>query len=198
MAGGGYGAGMTDSRESIRFGQPPALAPVPPPPAPGPPRGRPAWHLAVAAAAGAAVVLLAVAGVFVALRGNPFAGKPASAAASPSTAGVFKVYGDMTLSLGDFGWGKSPEACWGKGGYDDIRAGAQVVITDANGVTVGVGRLIDGDPTVYDDRASSCVFRWEIPNVPDGSSFYAVEISHRGKVQFNRADITRSISLTLG
>lgn len=198
MADGGYGAVMTDSRESIRFGQPPTLAPASPPPAPGPPRGRLAWHLVVAAAAGAAVVLAVVAGAFVALRGNPLASKPAPADASPSTAGVFKVYGDMTLSLGDFAWNESPESCWGRGGYDDIRGGAQVVVTDADGVTVGVGRLIDGDPTVYDDRASSCVFRWEIPNVPDGSSFYAVEISHRGKVQFSRADITRSISLTLG
>ena len=44
-------------------------------------------------------------------------------------------------------------------------------------------------------KATSCTFAWEVLGVPDGSAFYAVEISHRGKIQRARADITSRFDL---
>lgn len=116
-------------------------------------------------------------------------------AAPPDAKKTLTVNGDMTLKLPDFMWDKNPLSCWGKGGYDDIREGAQVVVTDASGATVGIGRLATGQPSVSGDRATKCVFRWEVTGVPDGSSFYAVEVSHRGKLQYSRTEVVNPINL---
>jgi hypothetical protein len=79
-------------------------------------------------------------------------------------------------------------------GFDDIHGGAQVVITDGDGKTLAVGRLADGRrvaPTV-------CAYDFAVDGVPDGEDFYGVEVSHRGKVQYPRADLDKPLRLSVG
>ncbi len=66
------------------------------------------------------------------------------------------------------------DTCWGTGGYNDIRSGAQVVITDAASTTVAVGSITTALP-VMDQSASDggelaagCSFGFTVENVPAG------------------------------
>ena len=68
--------------------------------------------------------------------------------------------------------------------YDDA---GKIVATSA----LGEGKAL-GD-------TGSCVFSMQIDGIPDGSKFYQVEVSYRGKVTFNRDDVAENkIALTLG
>lgn len=109
------------------------------------------------------------------------------AAAGPS---AYRITGSMTLASGYAGY----NPCAGKGGYTDIRAGAQVVITDSAGATVAIGSLDAGS---VDDRG--CVLPFSVPNVPAGKGFYGIEVSHRGSLKYSEAEFsTRNMDLTLG
>ena len=105
---------------------------------------------------------------------------------------VFDVKGTMTLTsesvIGDGG-----DGCLGSGGYDDMRAGAPVVVFDDAGKKVGIGELEVG-------QASStvrCVFNFTVPEVPAGGKIYSIEVSHRGEIPFKPAQ-AKKLSLTLG
>lgn len=107
----------------------------------------------------------------------------------PPKPAVFTVYGSMTLTVSQFS--DDQGYCAGRDGYDDIAAGAQVVITDAAGAVVGVGKLDGGQVSNL-----HCVFDFVIPGVPDGKPFYGVEVTHRGRVQYSRADLNQVIALS--
>jgi hypothetical protein len=108
-------------------------------------------------------------------------------ATAPET---FTLTGTLTLRDPDpFG-----EPCVMSGGYSDINAGAQVVVTGAAGQTLALGHL---QPGAYSD-APYCRFPFTVPQVPAGESFYAVEVTHRGKVQYTEERLRRPIDLTLG
>lgn len=96
----------------------------------------------------------------------------------------------INLVEGDF--------CMGTGGYDDIAEGTQVTIRDDSGKKVALGKLKAGklgnDPTNDDLR---CGFLFEISGVPGGSKIYSVEVSHRGEIDFTKANAD-SLVLTLG
>ena len=79
--------------------------------------------------------------------------------------------------------------CWSKGNspmfpepssLDDVKEGAQVVITDATGATVATGTLSAGATT----RAASgkdgdfpdCAFTFTASNVPPGKRFYGIKV----------------------
>ena len=88
--------------------------------------------------------------------------------------------------------------CVAKGGYDDIREGAQVLATDSAGVVVGTSNLGQGDPTPL--PTSACVFSFSV-DVPAGSDFYNVEVSQRGALTFSNAEMVAenwAITFTLG
>lgn len=59
---------------------------------------------------------------------------------------------------------------------DDIRAGAQVVIADASGKTVGLGKLTVGRTTSAGRTGyrPPCAFHFTVPGVPTGSGFYKI------------------------
>lgn len=88
------------------------------------------------------------------------------------------------------------ESCIGTGGYRDINAGATVTVYDATGKVVAVGSLGEG---TRDSGAIYCRFPFSIPEVPDNSDFYSVEVSHRGEVTFP-ADRARNgdVHLSIG
>jgi hypothetical protein len=94
----------------------------------------------------------------------------------PGDPGAFTLRGTLTLT-GDNVPTDDGEGCVGYEGYDDIVAGAAVTVTDEDGKVVGSGALGAGRPN---DDDSSCVFGVRVPDVPRGSKFYKVEVSHRG------------------
>lgn len=90
--------------------------------------------------------------------------------------------------------------CQGSGGYDDLRPGAQVVVTDDAGKVLAVGRLDAG--ATDDSKAYTspyyrhCVLPFTVSKVPAGEDFYGVQITHRGVVQKSEAEMRDPVALT--
>jgi hypothetical protein len=176
MAGGGYGARMTDSLDPIEQADPAPAAVK-----------RTRWPLFAGAAVGIAAVAAAMTAFVV--GGSPI--PVAAPSVSPSPA-VFRVIGAITLSGTDDHTGLFAEHCAGKRGYDDIRGGAQVVVS-ADGKTLAVGSL---DPGVM--ISMDCRLTFTIKDVPGGLPFYGIEVSHRGELKYTQQQLDGLIELTLG
>ncbi|MFG1846787.1 hypothetical protein [Micromonospora carbonacea] len=130
---------------------------------------------------------------------------PEPAAAPPPTKSAaplpLLIRGTFSLELPKFIWSEETHTCAGMGGYDDIAGGTQVLVTDPAGVNLAVGALDDGQPVIDpddDSRATSCLFEFEVPNVPSGKGIYGIEVGRRGKVQYKEADLGEKLSLSLG
>jgi hypothetical protein len=112
---------------------------------------------------------------------------------------TFDLSGEITLvnTTGDaYSSDTGANSCAGSGGYDDIAGGTtQVVITDQSGATVGVGHLNSGQVLTGD---LGCDFRFRVASVPAGKSFYKVEVSHRGGIQYTEKEMRAGVSMTLG
>ncbi|HEY9375022.1 hypothetical protein [Streptomyces sp.] len=157
--------------------------------------------LVLAVAGVALVVLAAVAAVLIVIspgtEADPPAATPSQAAASQASTpqalpSLFSATGMVILEftpdsvqLGDH------PACSGKGEYADIGQGTQVVVTDAAGKTVGLGKLGTG---LHEERG--CTFRFAI-TVPPGQQFYGIEVAHRGRNQYAAYQLG-SIELKIG
>lgn len=102
---------------------------------------------------------------------------------------TFDVHG--TLQLQD------PETvragCVGQGGYSDIRVNVQVVVTDGAGKTVGIGRA-----EKFTNKGLFCAYEFLVRDVPAGLDFYGIEVSKRGRVQYNEEQLRAGITLSLG
>lgn len=85
-------------------------------------------------------------------------------------------------------------ACHGTGGYSDISTGVAVIVKGSDGKTIGTGALEDG---IYIDNAGGCIFGWQV-TVPDDEDSYGVSVSHRGTIQFTKAQMKAGPSLSLG
>jgi hypothetical protein len=79
-------------------------------------------------------------------------------------------------------------------GFTDIRGGAQIVVTDGEGKTLAIGRLGTGTAA----KKALCLYGFTIEDVPGDADFYAIEVAHRGKVQYSRADLDKPIRLSVG
>ncbi|MQY03779.1 hypothetical protein [Actinomadura macrotermitis] len=89
-------------------------------------------------------------------------------------------------------WVRVPvDGCVGIGGFDDMAEGTAVTVYDPSSKVIAVGNLGAGV-----DAGTTCSWPLTITGVPD-LPFYQIEVSHRGKVTVQRADIG-SIRLTLG
>lgn len=109
-------------------------------------------------------------------------------------AGSFTLRGAMVL--GDNATASTSEGeCVGYAGFDDVAAGASVVVSDAGGAVVAAGQL---EPAVsYVDGV--CTFPFAVADVPAGSNFYRVEVSHRGSVVFGADEAGRGeVRVSLG
>lgn len=119
-----------------------------------------------------ATAVLIAAGVFAAGCGT-------SAAATPAP---FTLTGDLRVD------------CYATG-YNDIVDGAAVTVYDAAGTVVATGRLGKEDSA----ELGRCMWPITVPNVPATSAFYAVEVTHRGKVTVPAGQARAGdIHLTLG
>ena len=89
----------------------------------------------------------------------------------------------MTLTGDNVPVGDTSEDCTGYSGYADIAAGAAVTVYDSAGKVVATGALGTGKPD-----SAACVFPVRVPEVPGGSKFYRVEVSHRGQITVTAAE----------
>ncbi|MDB4873284.1 MAG: hypothetical protein JWL97_4288 [Gemmatimonadales bacterium] len=81
--------------------------------------------------------------------------------------------------------------CEGIGGYNDMALGTSVTVYDGSGKIVGVSSLVIGVR-----HGQHCEWAFGVPDLPD-VPFYQVEVSHRGKVAVEKADLG-AVALTLG
>ncbi|MBM0274148.1 hypothetical protein [Micromonospora tarensis] len=150
-------------------------------------------------------LLLPAALLAAALAGCSSDTEPATAApttsATPSRAPLpLLVRGTFTLELPNFVWSESTHTCAGSESHDDIQVGTQVIVTDPAGVNIAVGNLGEGQPVTDPNdstRATSCLFLFDIANVPSGKGIYGIEVSNRGKVQFKETDLRDRVALGL-
>jgi hypothetical protein len=80
-------------------------------------------------------------------------------------------------------------------GYADIRSGTEVTVSNENTTIIANGSLASVARSGY-----SCAWSFTINGVPK-ATFYQIEVSHRGKVQFSDAQLQAqnwAVALTLG
>ena len=132
----------------------------------------------------AAVIVIAVAGIAL-LVSNVAGGNSSS----------YKVEGTLTLAnIRPLNTPGTP--CAGSGGYDDIRASAQVIVKDQDGKTIGTSQLGPGTQT----QASDCLFTFTVSGLPK-AEFYSVEVSHRGALSWSFDELKAkgwTVALSLG
>ncbi|RZS33883.1 hypothetical protein EV193_11033 [Herbihabitans rhizosphaerae] len=121
---------------------------------------------------------------------------------SPASAPLLiTVRGDLALTqeLASDAILRQQSTCYGTKGYDDIHGGAQVVVYDAAGVVLGVGKLDSGiwDYSV-DGYYRPCKLSFTIIGVP-AQDLYQIEVTRRGKIVVSRAQAeSGNVHLTLG
>lgn len=91
----------------------------------------------------------------------------------------FTMNGSLTLLDGGSSADLGGE-CRGFRGYSDLGEGASVTVYDEKGAVIATGTLQAGVPGGAGEF--TCQFPFTIEDVPGGSEFYQVEVSHRGKV----------------
>ncbi len=123
------------------------------------------------------------------------------------------IRGTLTLTEGFYPpryqpWGETlyfdGDLCYGKGGYDDIKEGAQVTIRDETDTVIAAGRLSEGQIKTtelgLDLVSADCIFLFEVTDVPS-ANFYTVEVSHRGGLTYSLDEMDAldwEVSLSLG
>lgn len=113
-----------------------------------------------------------------------------SPSASSSTMGIIMGTLDLTGS-GNFT--KSGTSCTGTMGFDDIKPGAEVDISNGSGETVSFANL--GNGIVSD---GNCQFVFTFDSVPRGEAIYKVTIGNRPGPSFRESGLEDGIALTLG
>ena len=126
-------------------------------------------------------------------------GCSAAPAATPTAPATFDVKGTIAVTLILFD-ASDGDPCTTTGGYDDIRTGTQVKVSDASGKIVGLGALSSGlarDTDTSWRGTNKCEFSFSVTGIPEGGEIFGVEVSHRGVVQFTRNQADQ-VALTLG
>lgn len=132
------------------------------------------------------------------LAGCGSSSKPA-AKPSPSPSTVALSGGLVLKGIGNFDTSdEATKLCAGTGGYSDIAAGAGVTIQDASGKVIATTVLGNGEQVLDEQVGAACHFDFTASDVP-ASTFYKIEVSHRGLVTFSRARVDAGTAqLTLG
>lgn len=103
---------------------------------------------------------------------------------------TFTVTGTVTLPNGDFI--NTGNACYGMGGFEDMRPGAKVTVTDAAQRTVAVGVIESAREAV-----TECHLAFRVEDVPRGEDFYGLEVTHRGRLQYTAGELEQSLTISL-
>jgi hypothetical protein len=112
-----------------------------------------------------------------------------------TTTAPLNLSGTMTLTDSEGVTDDGAGGCEGTGGYDDLQAGASVVVSDEANKVIGTSNLGDGSYSGTD-----CIFRFVVSNLPQ-AKFYKVEVSHRGQVTYPYNDLVAnrwSVELSIG
>lgn len=121
--------------------------------------------------------------------------------AGPAFAADHTIKGTVTLTDSGIVSGGGP-TCSGGGGYDDMRAGAQVRVRDGNGKTLAVSSLRTGK-SVADPKyhiVVTCIFPFTVKVAPD-AKFYGIEVAHRGELTYSKRQLDKKkwrVDFTLG
>ena len=125
---------------------------------------------------------------------EPDAGEVVSPAEAETDA-LHDLSGVLTLKDRSANWRKG-KACFGRGGYSDIRGGMQLRVRDADGTLLGIGDLDKGQ------RRSSgvCWFFFSIDGLPE-SPLYELESGRRGTLAWSLSELEEKdwiVSVTIG
>lgn len=123
-------------------------------------------------------------------------GDDRSGAEAESGPGTFAIRGTISVPSSTYitGGGEQPGGfCTVKDGYEDLRTGASVAVTNAAGDVVGVSSLVD-----IDRAASECRYSFDVAGVKDGSPSYGIEVGNRGIVEYTRDQLDQPVDLPLG
>jgi hypothetical protein len=82
----------------------------------------------------------------------------------------------------------------GPGPYEAINEGETITVRDATGAVVGLGTLGTGQKT--GGYPISCTFTVSVPDVPDASQFYAVQVGDFPEEQFPAAQAKEGVTIT--
>jgi hypothetical protein len=104
----------------------------------------------------------------------------------------FTARGTLTMpnTTGAIDWemyGETGETCWGGIDYVDIAEGAEVIIRNGKGDSVGLGTLEAGTLT-KSARGRTCAWEFTVEDIPDEGELFTIEIGRRGEVTFKRDD----------
>lgn len=121
-----------------------------------------------------------------AVAGATVVGVSGPAPDPPAGEEVRTITGSVTLVNDDARW-RERQACYGTGGYDDIREGATVEVMDGPGDVIAVGRLKVGVST----GPTLCAFAFDIAAVPD-ATIYQIEVANRAAPSYSREDLDRA------
>jgi len=148
------------------------------------------------AVGGGALVAVAAAGVFVANHRSD--GGPSTVGTSKASSGTVAISGTLTLRQMAL---RNTGPCSGDGGYDDIAAGAGVVVRNQAGSVIATSTLEGGHSELTSAGVGYyCHFDFHVINVPS-APFYSIEISHRGAITHSRAELAAEgwhLDITLG
>lgn len=94
------------------------------------------------------------------------------------------------------------ESCDSREGYGDIRQGAQLVVKDASGTTIGVSTLGAGQTHMKDLgtlQTPRCWYPFSVSGLPS-EKFYSIHVGNasRGDVQFTKDELRQGPKITVG
>lgn len=119
----------------------------------------------------------------------------ASTESTTTEPATYDVRGTMTLTQAN-AIDQPGERCNGSGGFDDIRQGTQVTVSDGGGDLLAIGEL--GSGTKLD--VLHCEFDVTVEDVPV-ADFYEIEVASRGGINYSFEDMEAAgwrVDLTLG
>lgn len=170
---------------------------------------RPSYAVLLLGALALALVVAVGLGTYFALKPSG-SSTPSSAVAAPSASSTSypppmrTARGYLVLVQGQFIWeSEADPSCHGFKSFDDLVAGATVVVTDATGKKVALGTLKEGtatgitkDPSLGLARASECDMPFEVSNIPGRAGPYGIEIADRGAITVTEKELG-SVHLSL-
>ena len=112
--------------------------------------------------------------------------KEEAPAATTITVERYNLSGSLELTDKE-GITEAPDGgCQGSSGYDDIRFGTDVVVSDPSNRVIGTSRLGEGNWT-----GDHCIFRYVVSNLPR-VDFHKVEVSHRGQLTYSHQELVNN------
>jgi Protein of unknown function (DUF2510) len=153
-------------------------------------------RLAVSAALVGGLILV---GAAVVLWGSLRHDSPGTNATTFRTTGTVTVDGSTLMDRAVNG-----NECITTGGFDDIRAGTQVVLSDDAGETLVIGELeagvLVGVREGHDGFLEGpwpCSFTFTLEGIPDIDGYYTLTVGQRGDLKYSRSQLDEPLSLTL-